>query len=212
MARHGRRRSGMRGRPASAFAPAEDRKGKGLQWESVLNLQTPQPITTQFPTVVRTVGSFQTRLATLIPANVTRGTVTMERVRGSVNIFFDPAELLADFANWSVFVTLQLVTVQSGAILPGAALSPRNAADQESNKIIWQRLYYPAVGATITGPGGLEFSPDNFAAIEVDIKVKRRFDRATWALALVIECETGAAVLHFMSGHLRGLFRASDGL
>lgn len=203
---------GPRARAASAFAPGESAKGKTLQWELILGQPTPAAIDVQFGTVVRTVGVNQTRLQVLVPGNVTRGTVTMERVRGHIQIFFNPAELAANFDNWPIYVQLQLVTLQSGTILSGAALSPRNSADQESNKIIWQRVYYPAVGATITGPGALEFSPDQFAAIELDVKVKRRFDRSLWALALIVEGETTGLTLHQMSGHMRALFRSSDSL
>ena len=202
----------MRGKPASAFAAGEDRKGKTLQWESLMNEGNPDFINNQLPTIVRTVGAFTTRALTLIPVNVTRGAVTLERVRGVLDVYFDEAETTASFNNWAVHMTLQVVAAADGTIDLPQCLSPANAADQESNKIIWQRLYYPRAGATITGPGAVEFSQSNYAGLEVDIKVKRRFDRSTWGLALVAECETNAFALHIFGGRLRALFRGSDGI
>ncbi len=206
------RRPGLGKRPASAFAPSEDRKGKGIQWESILNIATPQALDVVCPTTVRTVGLFQTRIVTMIPPNVTRGTVTVERIRGNLQVYFNSTELASSLANWFVFASIQLVMVQDGGILSGAALSPGNAADQESNKTMWNRLYYPRAGTTITSPGAVEVHESDHVHLEVDVKVKRRFDRATWALALVLEAETTAMTLHLMGGTLRGLFRSSDGL
>jgi len=187
VARFRRRTRGVRGKPASAFAAGEDRKGKTLQWESLLNDGIVDFINVQIPTIVRTVGAFTTRALTLIPVNVTRGAVTLERVRGVMDVWFDEAETTASLANWNVHMTIQVVPAADGAIDLPQCLSPGNAADQESNRIIWQRLYYPAAGATITGPGAVEFSQSNYVGHEVDIKVKRRFDRSTWGLALVCE-------------------------
>ena len=48
--------------------------------------------------------------------------------------------------------------------------------------------------------------------MEVDVKVKRRFDRAVWALALVVDVNVDAEALHHVSSGLRALFRTSDGV
>lgn len=212
MARSRQRLRRGKGHPATAFAGGEDQKGRSIQWEQILDVPVPVTLGTVFGTAVRSVGAFDTALITVIPVNVTRGTITLERVRGCFDVYFDSAELAASLDNWPVFVSLQMVQARDGAIRPSSALSPMNAADQESNKIIWQRHYYPDTGTTITSPGPLERHTSNYFALEVDIKSKRRFDRATWALALVVEAEAAAMDIHLCHGSLRALFRTSDGV
>ena len=136
----------------------------------------------------------------------------MMRVRGAIDVYFNSPELAANFANWPVHMQMQLTPLRNGARQLAAVLSPQNSADQESNRIIWQRLYMPNVGTTITGPGAIEFHNSNVAHLEVDVKVKRKFDRANWQLDLIVEVETAAAALHQGSGYLRGLFKSSDGI
>lgn len=200
------------GKPATAFAGGEGRDGKSIQWEQLLDVPTPVAIGTVLATAVRSAGVFDTSLIALIPVNVTRGVVTLERIRGNLDVYFDSTELAADLDNWPVFFSLQMVQARDGAIRASSALSPMNAADQESNKIIWQRRYYPGSGTTITSPGALERHTSNYFDMEVDVKSKRRFDRATWALALVVEAEAAAVDIHLMQGSLRGLFRTPDGV
>lgn len=197
---------------ASAFAPSEDRKGKTLAWEDIYDSPIPEAITTNLSTAVRIVGVTQTRFLTLIPVSVTRGTVTLERIRGTLAVYFSVTELAASFDNWPVHYQIQLVPARDGAITTEAILSPQNTADQESNRILWQRSYYPKSGGTITGAGAVELHESNYSGIEVDVRVKRRFDRATWALILVADVETTAGTLHVVGGHLRALFRAADGI
>lgn len=177
-----------------------------------MNEGIPEALNVQMPTIVRTVGAFTTRALTLIPVNVTRGAVTLERVRGEIQMWFSEAEITASTNNWPVHMTLQVVPTADGSIDLDSCLSPGNAADQESNRIVWQRLYYPIAATTMTAPGPVELFSSQHAMVEVDIKVKRRFDRSTWGLALVAECETNAFALHFMGGRLRALFRGSDGI
>ncbi len=205
-------RGGVRPRAASAFATAEDRKGKTIQWESLIDEGIPDFLNIVLPTIVRTVGAFTTRAVAIIPVSVTRGAVTLERVRGVMDVYFSSVELAASFDNWPVHMTIQVVPAADGAIDLTSCLSPGNAADQESNRIIWPRLYYPRAGTTITGPGAVELHESNYVGHEVDIKVKRRFDRATWGLALVCETETNAFALHAVGTRLRALFRGSDGI
>ncbi len=148
----------------------------------------------------------------MIPPNVTRGSVTIERIRGFVDIYFSSVELAVEFANWSVQLSIQVVPVRNGAIVDEATLSTNNSADQESNRIMWQRNYYPRAGTTITGPGALELHESNFVGMEVDVKVKRKLDRANWALQMVCVAETNAITLHSGAISLRALIRASDGV
>ncbi len=211
MARYRRSRRTVGNRPATAFAPGE-KGGKTIAWESLYQQFVPVALATAFPLTVRTTGANDTIAVAVIPGSVTRGTVTLERVRGQMEVYFSSTELAAALANWPVVISLQVVQLVGGSIKASSSLSPMNAADQESNKIIWQRTYYPRAGTTITSPGGLEVHESSYVGIEVDIKVKRRFDRATWALALVCEAEAGAQLLHLTSGFLRALFRTGDGI
>ena len=48
--------------------------------------------------------------------------------------------------------------------------------------------------------------------VEVDIKSKRRFDRALWALVLSLTSETTSQNDHFTAIDLRGYFKAADAL
>jgi len=213
MARFRRRTTrGLTGRAASAFAPGESKRGKTLAWESLLNEQTPVVLNTFINNAVRTTGNFQINFRALIPINVSRGTVTLERIRGNIDVYFDSVELASNFENWSVWMQIQIAPARNGAFTSPAILSPANAADQESNKILWQRLYYPRAGTTITSPSALEVHESNYVGIEIDVKVKRRFDRAMWGLILVVDCESTAIGIHHASGTLRGLFRTGDGI
>ncbi len=199
-------------KPASAFAPGKMASGQAMTWEALLDAPSLTSLNTVFATQNRIIGAFNVRSLVMIPGNVTRGTVTMLRVRGTIEIYFSSAELAANVDNWPVHMQLQLVPLQDGGVNNAAVLTPSNAADQESNKIIWQRSYYPRAGTTITGPGAVELHENNYIGLEVDIKSKRRFDRANWALVLVVEVETAAGALHFLTGRLRALFAAADGL
>lgn len=197
---------------ASAFAPGTGRDGKTVQWEYILDNPIPEPISTFMPTAIRSVGAIDTKSRALVPANVLRGTVTLERIRGCLEVYFSSVELASSLDNWFVHMQIQLVPLRDGDANDAAVLSPSNAADQESNKIVWQRVYYPRAGTTITSTGALEMHESNYVGIKVDVKVKRRFDRATWALILVADCESNAFPLHLMAGQMRALFRAADGL
>lgn len=196
-------------RPASAFAPGTGKDGRTLSWEYIFDAPIPSPLLTVIPSVARVVGGITTNFLTIIPVNVTRGAVTLERVRGTFGIYFEEPELAINLAGAVVHMQMQLVPARNGAIVNTAVLSPDNAADQESNKIIWQRIYYPLTGEALV-LGGNRFRASSYIGQEVDIKVKRRFDRALYALALVVEVEGAAGLVHMAYGGLRGLFLAPD--
>ncbi len=136
----------------------------------------------------------------------------MMRVRGSFDVYFEDAGLLLDFIQWPADVSVQLAPVRNGSVLNTSILSTFNAADQESNRIVWQRLYLPQTNGIQVGPGGERLINSNRIHGEVDIKVKRRFDRALWALVLVIEAGALSGALHHCQGTMRALFSAGDGL
>ncbi len=164
-----------------------------------------------FPNLAHSAGPIETRFATLIPQNVTRGVVTLERVRGDAYVWFDEAQLTLSLARWTVLLSMQLVPIRDGNIVNLSVLSSRNTGDLESNRFIWRRTYSPQRGTPII-LGAQSFDPGYSQSGELDIKSKRRFDRALWALILVVDVDATAAGLHIISMNLRGLFRASDGL
>jgi len=164
-----------------------------------------------FPTLAFSVGGESIRFVTLIPANVTRGVVTLERIRGHIQLYWNGAQLAANFDRFFVKLGIQLVPVRNGVILDASVLSLNNSADQENNAIVWQRSYYPDTGGTITAPGAVELHTQKQSSV-VDVKSRRRFDRALWALVLSANVTAAAEAGIFATVKLRGLFRASDAL
>jgi len=197
---------------ATAFAPARTGGGQSLGWESLVEEEIPEALTQKLPIAVSTAAPLSVVARTILPVNVSRGTLTMLRVRGTIEIYFGSAELASSLDNWFVHMTMQVVPARLGAIDTTSILTPNNANDQESNKIIWQRSYYPRAGTTITSPGALEVHESTAVGMEVDVKVKRRFERSNWALALVAQGETAAIDVHLCALRLRALFQSADGI
>ena len=197
---------------ATAFAPGRTGGGQSLGWESLVEEEIPEALSQKLPIAVSTAAPLSVIARTILPVNVSRGTLTMLRVRGTIEIYFGSAELAVSLDNWPIHMTMQLVPARLGAIDTTSILTPNSADDQESNKIIWQRSYYPRAGTTITSAGALEVHESNFVGVEVDIKVKRRFERSTWALALVAQGETNAIDVHLCALRLRALFQSADGI
>jgi len=200
------RRFGRRRTVAGAFAPAL-RGGRSIAWESLA--QAAGSLPGIFPTLPQAAGTFTTRHRVLLPENVTRGVVTLERVRDSIQIW-------ANETNPVVFeqfctIGLQLVPTVGGAIISTAQLLvPTNAADLESNRWIWRRSYMPHTRfievATAQVPWCRGQDP------EIDIKSRRRFNRAMWALYLTVIADTTFETSIRMNIDLRALFRTGDGL
>lgn len=213
MARFRRRRAGMKGRPAGAFAGAM-RSGRTLAWESLSVSHIPAILPTSFPTVSNVAGGVTTRLLTLVPENVTRGAVTLERIRGNVFVMWAHS---ATFGNNGInFIpvpmNIQLVPVANGVLALNSVLDPANAADLESNRILWRQTWYPDFAMDA---GTLVAGTRFFAArqpLELDVKVKRHFDRATWALTMVVRYPTVEEVFIHAGLDIRALFRTPDGL
>lgn len=193
-------------RAPSAFAPGRGAGGRTIAWESIFLQPNPARCDVVFPNAT---AAADLNFVTVMPQNVTRGSVTLERVRGSMRIWWQENALL-DLADLYVGLSLQLVNIKGGLIAIRAPLSVTDTADLESNRIIWQRAYYPANQVVLT-LAAEELHPGALATdVEIDIKSRRRFDRATWALILTIN--TTNLVEKFCAGNLRALFRSADGL
>ncbi len=173
---------------------------------------TPKTLSTVFGTVSLTLGNFTTRYLTLIPVNVTRGVVTLERIRGEIRVFFDRDNSVANTEKMLVQLQIQLVPIRNGAIVDDAVLSPENLADLESNRILWRRNYYVADVLATTVAGSVLNPGQQNTRVDVDVKVRRRFDRALWALIIVCRSKTTADDFNLCTLDLRGLFRAADAL
>lgn len=190
-------------RGPSAFAPGRGGGGRAISWESLALTTTPQEAVATFPTQV-TPGI---RTRALLPGDVARGVVTLERVRGSIAVYFEQG--VNDLQFWSLDLMLQLIPLKAGGFVTSAVLNPRDGNDLESNRIIWRQRYYNPEAINIATVSGIA---NNFAFDAIDIKSRRRFDRALWALHLVLAVGSGfesAARFHL---DLRALFRSPDGL
>jgi len=198
-------------KPASAFAPAMA-GGRTIAWEALGVFFTPQPLDVAFPVTSNVAAGITTRFQSLLPENVTRGTVTLERIRGRFFTLWDTAIIAAVNGEQMLAVPylIQLVPIQDGTIALDSVLDGRNAADLESNRIIYRGTIYPnmpdASGALVDAVR--HYSQETI----IDIKSKRRFDRATWALIMSVSFDTVNEVKVRHGNSLRALFKSADGV
>lgn len=194
----------------SAFAPSKLGDGRSLTWESLSGATViPATVTAAYPTVAHTAVNVQTRFVSQIPGNVVRGVVTLERIRGQFQYYWADGDVALTIGAWPIFASIQLVPLRDGGIVTDSVLSSRNSGDLESNRFIWRQAYYPSTPA-FAGVG------DNFLTHEgpyaVDVKSRRRFDRALWAMILVIDIDADSILTALVCSEFRALFRATDGL
>jgi len=211
------RRRLTRQRP-SAFAPAKLRDGRSLTWEGFDQADVANTIANRFINLVPgfPLNSRTLRYAVLLPANVTRGVVTLERIRGYSNFALLGGASLNNASFMFAAENIQLVPVRDGVILDDAVLNPLNTADVESNRIIWRRMtYYPAMsGQEFTDSvGGRWRAMYNNEDARFDVRSKRRFDRALWGMIHAINfSELDIAAQSNYKSDIRCLFRSPDGL
>jgi len=208
-----RRRRGALNHPATAFA-GKVAGGRGVQWESLSVSYTAQDLTVQYPTVSVTAAGFTTRYRTLIPPNVTRGPLTMLRVRGSIYTIFEQGMLAVATGTTDMVIpmSIQLVPVRDGSIVDDTVLDMRNAADLESNRILWRGNAWAAYQSNDTNGLQINVLRRYPTMIDVDVKVKRRWDRATWALIMAETFSSASEDILLQSIELRGLFQSADGV
>jgi len=186
-----------------------------MGWESLaLELELDQ-LTTVFGVNAFIVGADTVRVRIILPHNLSRGVVTMMRIRGMIfNVY--PADNLALPGAGRRLVThamnLQLVPVTNNTVVLDSVLDPRNVTDQESNRVIWRHNYT----ADLTAGAGADVAAVRFLpqvdTTELDVKSMRRWDRALWSLVLVSSYDTVEGFDHRINLDLRGLFKASDGV
>ncbi len=215
MARARRRtmRRGNRGVTAGPFAGAV-KNGRALSWESLVqDLQFPQ-LTQALSTNAFVVGTDTVRVRVILPHNLTRGVVTMLRVRGAIYNGYQQINLAGGNGNRLVShaMNIQLVPVTNNTVVLDSVLDPRNPTDLESNRVLWRRTYNADLNATDGVSIGAVRRIPHAGPSEIDIKSKRRWDRALWSLLLVSSYDTVEGFDHRINLDLRGLFRASDGV
>ncbi len=198
---------------AGAFAGSMS-GGRSLGWESLAIDLTYEDLPTMFPSAAAVVGGRTRRFVSLLPANVTRGVVTLERLRMQNQYWIETQNYNGAGTGQNIVLpaNIQLVGIQDGGISLDSVLSPINAADQESNRLLWRHQFWGDVnlsaGGPVDGPNLIQTRLPN----EFDIKTKRRFDRANWALIYCVEYDTvNEPRVHGMLD-IRALFRSSDGL
>ena len=184
-------------------------QGRTLSWESLENDNVPAILTAQFPNLAFLVGTFDVRYSVLVPVAVTRGAVTVERIRGEIRMYHEKAQISANIESWPILLMLQLTPVRDGVIVNEAVLDPANSADLESNRIMWRQGYYPQGGSDITQGTNL-YHTDQECCPQIDIKSKRRFERSTWALIMTCRCLTISNDDHLCAQDLRALIRSAD--
>ncbi len=212
MARFRRKPRGI-GKPASAFAGGTGSTGRTLAWEALTTTETPATADNQFNNLAFVAGVFSIKYQVLVPVNLVRGALTVVRIRGSMATYFDAVGMGASGSEDEAFVSsaIMLTPIGNGVIQDVDVLNPLNSADLESNRILWRRTYTPF----LTGDGGVLASNrmhHQKQPTEIDVKVKRRFDRANWALIWVIAISTSALLETRIGVNLRGLFLAPDGV
>jgi len=113
-------------------------------------------------------------------------------------------------------MSIQLVQTQQGATGP-ISLSSTNASDLDSSNFLWRKEYHPGVTnghietLSIFGAGG-DMPGTMFPHHDIDIRVKRRFDRSQWALTFNTVSQLGAITEFACAFQFRGLFLTSGGI
>jgi len=218
MARHRRRRAGGMRRAAGPFAGAM-KAGRTMGWEAIAHDITFDQLSTVMTNVAFTNGPNTIRFRVLLPHNLTRGAVTMVRVRGMIAHGFSDLNLggsAADQGNelMALPMNIQLVSVSNDAIDVSSVLDPGNPLDFESNRVLWRRTYQANLeaGGTAALIDGVRRRQARGETNEIDIKSQRRWDLSQWALILVKSYNTVQSFDHRISLDLRALFKAPDGV
>jgi len=192
-----RLRRGMNRAP-SAFAPSRQPGGRALTWEALWNAPTALSIGATL-TAAQVVGARTISFRVLMPHNLTRGVVTLKRIRGSVLAL--PSQALQTIA-----CAIQLVPVRADTIASNDILDPLSAFDLESNRIIWRKNFL-LVQDTVATPA-VRYSMH----MDIDVKSQRRWARNLWSLAFITSSLTANLANDIIWADMRALFSATDAL
>jgi len=210
MARFRGRRRTNAGRPAGPFATAV-KGGRARSWESLANSYIYDTLDNKFPVPGLVIGANVVQFRVLTPINVTRGVVTLQRIRGTIGVGWVPGDLngVNGVDLIALAMNIQLMPARGGVILDNSVLDPRNAADQESNRILWR-----LTALTPNDDPGILISGARFFLRDyaIDVKVSRRYDVSEWALVMAINYDAVAIANAIAMVEMRALYLATDGV
>lgn len=224
-----RRRFGVRrgsssvGRGPSRFAGGRSADGRTKEWISLSGNNGWEVLNTALPTNV-VIGADTIRFVTLLPANIAAGgEVTLLRIVGDLYVASFAAFAASgvgafhstpttDFMSMSI----QLVPTLHGATGPDT-LDMLNTSDLDSSNILWRKYYAPGyTNSSVLGPtiltGGNDAKGVAHPLHVMDVRVKRRFDRSSFALVLNATTVTLQEEDWAIAFNFRGLFLTSGGI
>jgi len=210
MARFKRRRNV--GRPAGPFATAV-KGGRARSWESLAAQYVYDEWSDNWPVTGIVLGADLVNFRVLTPINVTRGVVTLQRIRGTMGLAWNVPGIAGSggrgFA--TAAFNIQLMPARGGVILDSSVLDPTNAADQESNRILWRQTALLDPGSDETG---ILLNGDRFFlnTYDIDVKVSRRYDVSEWALVMAIKYDAAEIANNLAMLEMRALYLATDGV
>jgi len=156
---------------------------------------------------------WQTRYAVCIPANITRGVVTLRRLHATWGALAIIDTLIANRRHSQpMLLGIQLAPFSldptTGGMFARDVLSMRNVADLENPRILYNALWLPEDSVS---PGNdRQWSRD----IRIDVRTMRRWDRQQWGLIFTLDWETAKIeetdTMWYL--HCRMLFSAYDAL
>jgi len=164
-------------------------------------------------------------MSTMLPQNIaTGGEVTLLRIVGTIGVAEQIENAIAggfptretSVVETMFSTSIQLVQIRHGALGTGS-LDAQDGSDLDSSNFLWRHDWIPgAAPYSITTQNILGGAGDQFGMLhkqeEIDIRVKRRFDRSQWALVLngtVLIADVNQWAMTFS---FRGLFLTSGGI
>jgi len=199
MARAFRRRTFGRRRgsrtPAGAFAGGRFRDGRSIDWEQICgefcydtwNNVFPNAVADPIPLCDEQPFSLQRR--TLLPLNVLTSQYTIERIVGYFELAWAMGlidlTLIDELKVLPVATGIQLIPRTSLTTAAGSVLSPRDAADLESNRWMWLDYATPIRPWPEKVLGAAADDKIVIYRKDIDIRTRRRIDGANWQLDAV---------------------------
>lgn len=190
-------------RGPSAFAPSRLPGGRTLKWESLAN--TAGQVWNTFFTNTEPGTS---RARVLLPLDILGGVTTVERIRGWVWFHIPNTVIDASATDLGMNVSMQLCPIQNATLVTQAILNDTNAADKENNRFLGFWNIFP------TGWNSIPLTMDAVAGqavtLEIDVKVRRRFDRSVWTLLLTTSAINVGIGTVTVAAELRALFSGTQ--
>jgi len=219
-----RRRSFSRGSRGGQRGPSRFAQGKRgdrtLEWIHLGAQLMPRRIALLFATG-EVVGTQNIAITTMLPQNIASGgEVTLIRIVGFVQVYeriaASAVQNAATPSTQMMGLNIQLTQIIHGAI-GTTFLDGEDANDKDSSNFLW-RHGYPSAGVTGTVgsfnflSGSADQPGGTHPRTNIDIRVKRRFDRSAWALVFGMSVLNAEINEWGVSFSFRGLFLTSGGI